>query len=360
MDHNDIRHKLSEYIDDAVPPQERAAIDEHLKTCAACSDALVELKKTIEQVKQIEEVEAPAWMTGKIMANVRAASEERKGLFRKLFYPLAVKLPIQAVGVLFLTVTAYYIYTTQQPAKKYAEAPVGRLAKQEAPAEVAKSVNGKAADVTTEREKKAAPGPGYKSLDMKYSYVRPEQPVPAAPGAGFVAARDEPAASVPAKRAAPGREKDTASREERQAAPRAAVPSMMAEQSEPSAAARPTPEDARSAGKTEQKAKSSAAADRAADDILDVTEHFVRTDLPEKMKVKGLQYHTRKFEPGLADLLWMQETITYRSTPCSARYVVDVDLSGSLSKYLYCYDRSRIQLIGIYELQQGVWSEKRP
>jgi len=359
MKHEEIRHKLSEYIDNAVSTQERAAIDAHLMTCAACSEALAELRKTIEKVKQIEEVEAPAWMTQKIMANVRAASEEKKGLFRRLFYPLAVKLPIQAVGVLFLTVTVYYIYTSQQPADKYAEAPVGRLAKQVVPAEVQDSAKGRAPEVTAEREKKAAQGPGYKSLDMKYSYEQPAPPVPAAPGAEFMAKREEPVASVPAMRAAPALEKDVASREERQAAPRAAAPSMMAEQAVPSAGSAPTADAARNAGKAEQKAKALATADREADDTLDVTEHFVRTDLPEKMKVKGLQFNTRKIGDNTQDLQWLREMPFYRTKPCENRFLVDVELAGKSSKYLYCSDRSGIRLLGVFERANGKWSEKK-
>ena len=66
-------------------------------------------------------------MTQKIMANVRAAEEERKGLFRRLFHPLSVKLPIQAIAVLFLAVTAYYIYQNMHPTAKYTEAPTEKF-----------------------------------------------------------------------------------------------------------------------------------------------------------------------------------------------------------------------------------------
>lgn len=359
MDHNEIRHKLSEYIDGAVTPQEQAAIDEHLKACTTCADALAELRKTIEQVKQIEEVEAPAWMTRKIMANVRAEAGEKKGLFQRLFYPLAVKLPIQAAAVLFLTVTVYYIYSSMHPADKYAEAPMDRLEKQTAPAETQDAAKGKVPVVAAEREKKAAQGPGYKSLDMKYSYEKPETPVPAAPGDEFMAKREEPVAPAPAKRAAPALEKDTTSREDRQAAPRAAAPSMMAEQAAPKAAAVQTPEAARNAGKAGRKAKALGAADREADDTLDVTEHFVRTDLPEKMKVKGLQFNTRKIGDETPDLQWLREMPSYRTKPCENRFLVDVDLSGSSSKYLYCSDRSGIRLLGVFERANGIWSEKK-
>jgi hypothetical protein len=237
MKHEEIRHKLSEYIDGAITRQERAAIDEHLTSCATCSDALAELQKTVEQVRQIEEVEAPPWMTQEIMANVRAEAEDKKGLFRRLFYPLAVKLPIQAVAVLFLTVTVYYIYSSIHPADKYVEAPMGRPAKQEAPDREQDAAKRKAAEVPAEREKKVAQEPGYKSLDMKYEYKKPAPPVPAAPSAGVIATRDESAASSPANRTAPQPEKYEATREERPAAPKAAAHPMMKDQAAPKAGA---------------------------------------------------------------------------------------------------------------------------
>src|SRR5574341_1754537 len=96
MDHTEIRHKLSEYIDNSVTPEERAAIEQHLGICMECSDALRELQKTVEHIKTIDEVEPPSWMTRKIMAKVRAEAEKRN-LFQRLFYPPAIKLPIQAV-----------------------------------------------------------------------------------------------------------------------------------------------------------------------------------------------------------------------------------------------------------------------
>ena len=48
-------------------------------------------------------------MTQKIMAKVRAEAEEKKTIFQRLFYPLTVKLPIQAIAVLFLAVTGFYL-----------------------------------------------------------------------------------------------------------------------------------------------------------------------------------------------------------------------------------------------------------
>jgi hypothetical protein len=293
-------------------------------------------------------------MTQNIMVKVRAEAEEKRGFFHRLFYPLAVKLPIQAVGVLFLTVTVYYIYSSMHPAEKYAEAPVGQLAKQDMPARERDAAKRKAPDVPAEREKKVAQEPGYKSLDMKYEYEKPAPPVPAAPGAGIFATRDESAASAQAKRA----ERFSSTQEEhamenRVMAPKAAAPSMMAQQ------AAPSQEAAHDAGKTEKKAKAFAAADREADDTLEVTEHFVHTDLPDKMKVKGLRFNTRKIGDDTPGLQWLREMPSYRNNSCESRFLVDVELPGSSLKYLYCHDRAGIRLLGIFALTDGVWSEKR-
>lgn len=178
MEHNDIRHKLSEYLDGVVTAGEKAEIEEHLKTCSRCSDALAELRKTIEAVRQIEEEEPPAWMTSKIMARVRAESEQNKGVFQRLFYPLAIKIPLQTVAVLFLAVTVFSIYRSIQPEMRYAEtpAPVSETKKEAPSPEKATGAIGRAEGPSP--RKRAPQAPEYKSLDMKYAYEKPAPPAP--------------------------------------------------------------------------------------------------------------------------------------------------------------------------------------
>ena len=351
MTHNDIRHKLSEYIDGSVTPDERTAIDEHLTTCTECSDALRELRKVIEAVKQIEEVDAPAWMTRKIMAKVRDEQEARKGLWRRARAFFTMRYPIQALTVLFMAVTAYYLYSSINPAQKYAGEPVGMLARKEAPAVGRIQEEGKALREAAPESKQAPQKPGYRSLDMKYSYEKPAAPVPA----------EAPAASAPAsaKREAFMSAKDEADLEKRASAPRAAAPSLLMEQTAPSAGAAPH-RDAK--GETPPEPLKSGAAraeDKEADAQLAVTEHFAKNDLPGHMKVKGLSFSVRKYPPDQTDLQWLPKTAAYRSQPCSDRYIVDVELSGKSSKYLYCYERSQVVLLGVFELRNEVWSERK-
>jgi hypothetical protein len=353
MKHEEIRHKLSEFIDGAVTPDEKADIERHLKTCTECADALRELRKTIEHIHAIEEVESPAWITQKIMAKVREEQEAKNGIWQRVFAPFLMKFPVQAVAVLFLAVTAYFIYTNVNPTRKYSEEPVGLLAKKEAPAVGRMKEGDKTLRETAPKPDQAPRKPGYKSLDMKYEYEKPAAPVP----------QEQPAASapVPAKREAPASVKDEAYLEKRAFAPRAkaGTQSLMADQAAPAAGAVQSAEVKRKAVSEDHNAKNTLSADRDADALLDITEHFAKVDLPEKMKIKGLRYHSRKFETGLADQAWMLETNAYRSKYCAKRYVVDVDLSGKLSKYLYCYDKSQITLLGVYELKEGIWSEMK-
>jgi hypothetical protein len=348
MNHEEIRHKLSEYIDGAITAGERAEIEQHLKTCTECTDALHELKKTIDHIREIEEVESPAWMTQKIMAKVREEKEAKNSLWQRYFAPIFKTLPVQAVAVLFLSVTVFYIYTTMHPSEKYAEAPKEQFAKQEAHDTSRNAHKHKAPENTEHRENKVAQEPDYKSLDMKYEYEKPAPPVPQD--------RTVASAPAPAKGESQMYARDKADREKRAAAPRAVAPSMMAEQAAPSAGAVQPTEDKRATASEAPKAKKAIATDKEADVQLDITEHFVKVDLPWKMKVKGLTYRTRKFEKDIEDLRWMLDTNAYRSKQCTERYVVDVDLSGKLSKYLYCYDRAHIILLGVFELKNGTWS----
>lgn len=184
MEHNTIRHKLSEYLDGAVTAGEKTEIEEHLKACATCSGALAELRKTIETVRQIEETDPPAWMTSKIMARIRVEAEQKKGFLHRLFYPLAVKIPLQTVAVLFLAVTAFYIYRSIQPEKRYTEtaAPVFETKKESPSSGKQKGAPGRAEEPPPQQ--KAPQAPEYRSLDMRYAYEKPAPPAPKEEAAG--------------------------------------------------------------------------------------------------------------------------------------------------------------------------------
>jgi Predicted integral membrane protein (DUF2275)/Putative zinc-finger len=222
MEHNSIRHKLSDYIDGSITASERNAIEEHLKDCSLCSDELRELKKTVEHIKTIEEVTPPAWITQKIMANVRDESQKQKGFFAKSFLPLFIKLPIQAVAVLFLVVTAFYIYRNIPSVIRPSEEPLREsTAEKETPQSSSKKYEVGNAHEPTSRPSQVPQSPGYKTLDMKPEYMRSEPAVPLDRAGTPAPIRRDERASVAKKEAA----------EERlAAAPQPRAPAMQQEQ----------------------------------------------------------------------------------------------------------------------------------
>ena len=123
MECNDVQEKLSAYVEGIISHDEKMLIDEHLTLCQKCCESLADLKKTVEYINNLEDIEPPAWLTQKIMTRVKTEVHQKKGIFQKLFYPLHIKLPIEAVAVIVIAVTALYIFKTIQPVVRLANAP---------------------------------------------------------------------------------------------------------------------------------------------------------------------------------------------------------------------------------------------
>jgi Putative zinc-finger/Predicted integral membrane protein (DUF2275) len=127
MQHEDIRHKLSEYIDGAVSDDERDAIEQHLKSCSECSTAIAEIRETIKQVRSLEVQEPPVWLAQRIMAQVQATAEQKKGFFQRLFFPLRVKIPVEVAAMVLIGVIALFFYRQGQLPREIAETPTDRI-----------------------------------------------------------------------------------------------------------------------------------------------------------------------------------------------------------------------------------------
>jgi hypothetical protein len=123
MECNDIQEKLSAYIEGIISPEEKMLVDEHLTSCQKCNESLSDLRKTVEYINNLEEIEPPSWLTQNIMTSIKAESHPKKSFIKKLFYPLHIKLPIEAVAVILIAVTALYIFKTIQPEVRLAKAP---------------------------------------------------------------------------------------------------------------------------------------------------------------------------------------------------------------------------------------------
>jgi hypothetical protein len=63
------------------------------------------------------------WLTQKVMARVRSEVKPKKGILQKMFYPLSIKIPLEAAATILIAVTAIYIFKTIQPEVKLSKIP---------------------------------------------------------------------------------------------------------------------------------------------------------------------------------------------------------------------------------------------
>ncbi len=131
MECSNIQQKLSAYIEEILSPEERILINGHLNSCHKCSQALSDLRKTMEYIKNLEEVEPPPWLTQKVMARIRSEAGPAKRVIQRLFYPLHVKLPIEVAATIAIAITTIYIFRTIQPEVRLAKAPAEVITSEE-------------------------------------------------------------------------------------------------------------------------------------------------------------------------------------------------------------------------------------
>ncbi len=112
---DEIRRRLSEYLDGELPPEGRQSVEEHLSGCEGCRKELSELELTLGHLRSLHEVEPPPFYTQSVMRRVREEARAKPGLLRKLFFPLRVKLPIEAMAVALVAVVAVYVFKAMGP-----------------------------------------------------------------------------------------------------------------------------------------------------------------------------------------------------------------------------------------------------
>jgi hypothetical protein len=120
MECRDIREKLSAYLEGSASSEEKKLIEGHLSACPECRGTLEDLKKAGNLIRELPEVEPPPWLTKKIMVRVRAEEERKKGLWRKLFYPLHIKVPLEALATVLIAVVAVYVFKAVEPEMRQA------------------------------------------------------------------------------------------------------------------------------------------------------------------------------------------------------------------------------------------------
>ena len=110
--HTDLKRRLAAYSGGDLEPSDRRLVELHLAECPECRAELAELTTALRLVRTTPEIEAPPWLTARVMARVREHKEARRGWLERLFLPLHIKLPLEAMALLMVCVTGWYISQT--------------------------------------------------------------------------------------------------------------------------------------------------------------------------------------------------------------------------------------------------------
>lgn len=113
----DIEMILPGYLDQGLSAEEERLVAEHLQTCPACRDTLSELTRGVSLARGLKDEDPPAWLKARIMEQVRSEAKTRRatGLFHKLFFPLHIKVPLEAFAMLVAAVFVFSLYRTTAP-----------------------------------------------------------------------------------------------------------------------------------------------------------------------------------------------------------------------------------------------------
>ncbi|MFQ5847640.1 MAG: zf-HC2 domain-containing protein [Candidatus Methylomirabilales bacterium] len=107
----DIQGRLSAYLEDELEPAARRAVEDHVQKCTGCRTELTLLRQTVSALQSLEEIDVPPRLTAAIQAGVSARGHSRwRKVASRVFFPLHIKLPLEAVAVLLISLGAVYLF----------------------------------------------------------------------------------------------------------------------------------------------------------------------------------------------------------------------------------------------------------
>lgn len=125
MDCTEIKETLSAYIDGEIGGDEKTLVEEHLRSCKGCDVFLSELKKSVAQVKKLDEEDPPPWLKQRVMAMVEEEPEKTRGFFPGLFPQFLMPRPIHALATVLILLTSVYIFQAIKKEATIMRTPVG-------------------------------------------------------------------------------------------------------------------------------------------------------------------------------------------------------------------------------------------
>ena len=105
---DDIKSMLDDYLDGSLSDRDRALVKDHVRTCPECREELRFMKKFKKEISTMSPAQAPADFLDRL--HERMEQEGRSGLVKTLFFPLKLKIPLEAAGLLLTAAVAVLVF----------------------------------------------------------------------------------------------------------------------------------------------------------------------------------------------------------------------------------------------------------
>jgi hypothetical protein len=105
----EVQSHFSDYVDKTAEAPRAKGIENHLTNCPICSEEFAGLLQCQQLVSGLPELEPPLGFTMRVMAHVRDAANEQS-LWKRVFMPLKIKVPLQATAVVLVGILSFYVY----------------------------------------------------------------------------------------------------------------------------------------------------------------------------------------------------------------------------------------------------------
>jgi hypothetical protein len=118
-----IRELISEYIDDTLDAEVRAAVEEHISACKGCKEELAKVSVLVDQLGSLEPVQAPGDLLEKIHERIDPGYGFHR-IVRKLFMPFRIKIPLELAGAAIVAILVVTVFLSiQQTEDRIAKIP---------------------------------------------------------------------------------------------------------------------------------------------------------------------------------------------------------------------------------------------
>ena len=104
--HETIEAKLSDYVEGSLSAEETAAVEEHLRGCASCTEALAGVRETVNALSGLHKIPAPPHFDRDVAETIRRRSGGR--FFGRRAFGDRVPLELIAIVALALGLALYF------------------------------------------------------------------------------------------------------------------------------------------------------------------------------------------------------------------------------------------------------------